>query len=498
MTTPITRRSFLKTTAIGAGAAAGSRLFCAPAIFAAGSPSAKLATAVIGCGGRGATFHIPAAAGERLVAIVDVDEKRLATVARPPKAKHPAGDEKKAAGADFSKVKKFTDYRKMFDKMGKEIDVVFIATPNHHHAPVSLMAMQLGKHVYCEKPLCHDISEARRMAEFAVKYKVATQMGNQGHSCEGMRRLCEYIWAGAIGKVTKVYTWSNRANGGVGPRPAATPVPAGLHWDEWIGPAPYREHHPDTVVKTKSGESKVIDLHPHEWHNWHDFGNGSLGNMGCHVIDGAFWALKLGQATSVETEEMLGGSDERYPVGTRIRWDFPARGDMPPVKLYWFDGKKKGAKMELDANDVPGSVAAGSQNLPPLVEELEKKYKIKLGGNGALYVGDKGVIWSDTYCMSVRIIPESQHKATPVPRKTLLRITGSHTDDFLRACHGGEPACSNFAYAARLTEVVLLGSLAYIAGPGKKIEWDGPGMKCTNSPELERWVKCPVRKGWEV
>ena len=171
---------------------------------------------------------------------------------------------------------------------------------------------------------------------------------------------------------------------------------------------------------------------------------------------------------------------------------------MPPVKLYWFDGKKKGAKMELDANDVPGSVAADSQNLPPLVEELEKKYKIKLGGNGALYVGDKGVIWSDTYCGSVRIIPESQHKATPVPRKTLLRITGSHTDDFLRACHGGEPACSNFAYAARLTEVVLLGSLAYIAGPGKKIEWDGPGMKCANMPELDRWVKCPVRKGWDV
>ena len=313
-----------------------------------------------------------------------------------------------------------------------------------------------------------------------------------------MRRLCEYIWAGAIGKVTEVYTWSNRANGGVGPRPAPIPVPEGLHWDEWLGPAPYREYHPDTIVTNKDGTTKVVGLHPHEWHNWYDFGNGSLGNMGCHVMDGAFWALKLGHPTTIETEEMLGGSDERYPVGTRIRWDFPARGDMPPLKLYWFDGKKKGAKLALDPNYVPGSVAGGAQNLPPLVTELENKYKVKLGGNGALYVGDKGILWSDTYCNSMRIIPESQHKATPVPDKTIPRIKGNHTDDFLRACRGGTPACSNFEYAARLTEMVLLGSLAYIAGPKRKIEWDGPAMKCTNQPELERWVKCPVRPGWVV
>jgi len=485
MNTNMNRRSFLKTSVAAAAAAAGSRLFCAPSILADSSPNSRLAIAVIGCGERGATFHIPAAADERLVAIVDVDDNRLAAAMRPPKAERPAGDERKTTGVNFSRVKKFTDYRKMFDKVGKEIDAVFIATPNHHHALPALIAMQLGKHVYCEKPLCHDISLARRMAEFAARYKVATQMGNQGHSSEGARRVCEYIGAGAIGKVTTVYAWSNRFNGGVGPRPPQEPVPAGLHWDEWIGPAPYREYHKD--------------LHPHEWHGWHDFGNGSLGNMGCHIMDAAFWALKLDQPTSVEVEDMLGGSDERYPLGTRIRWDYPARGDMPPLKLYWFDGKKRSAKSSATAvNDTQDSINSAAQNLPPLVEELEKRYKIKLGGNGVLYVGDKGVLWSDTTCSSVRIIPEKQHRATPVPRIQIPRIKGSHTSDFLSACRGGKPACSNFGYAARLAEVVLLGSLAYIAGPGRKIEWDGPGMKCTNIPELNHWVKCPVRKGWEI
>ncbi len=491
MTSSVTRRSFLKTTALGAGAAAGARLFCAPSILAEASERARLRVAIIGSGGRGASYFDTVAAAERIVALVDVDEKRLNDPLKSSK-------KKTGSGPDLSGAKRFIDYRKMFDQMGKEIDAVMVATPNHHHAPASLMAMQLGKHVYCEKPLCHDISQVRRMAEFAAKYKVATQMGNQGHSCEGMRRLCEYIWAGAIGNVTTVYAWTNRANGGVGPRPAATPPPDGLHWEEWIGPAPYRDYHPDSIIKTQDGEDKVIGLHPHEWHNWHDFGNGSLGNMGCHVMDGAYWSLKLGQPTCVEVEDMIGGSDERYPVGTRIRWDFPARGEMPPVKLYWFDGKKKGAKMELDANDAPGSVKASSQNFPPLVEELEKKYKIKLGSDGALYVGDKGIFWSETYCRSVRIIPEEQHKATPVPPPQIPRIKDSHIGDFLRACRGGEPACSNFGYAARLTEIVLLGSLAYIAGPGRKIEWDAEAMKCVSIPELNRWVKCPVRPGWDV
>ena len=187
-----------------------------------------------------------------------------------------------------------------------------------------LIAMQLGKHVYCEKPVCRDIAEARKLREMARQYKVATQMGNQGHCEEGYRRLCEFIWSGVIGHIKETHSWTDRANGGVGPRPPVEPAPAGLHWEEWIGPAPYRDFH--------------SDIHPHEWHGWYDFGNGSIGNMGCHILDGVFWALKVEHPTSIEAEEIRGGSDERYPTGSRIRWDIPARGDLPPVKVYWYEG----------------------------------------------------------------------------------------------------------------------------------------------------------------
>lgn len=481
----LTRRQFLKTAVVTATGVAAARPFCGPNILAAPSPSSTLRVAVIGCGERASSFLIPAASDERLVAIVDPDEKRLALVSKPPKVERPAGDEKQARGINWARVKKFTDYRRMFDQVGKEIDAVFIGTPNHHHAPAALIAMQLGKHVYCEKPLCHDIWLARRMAEFAARYKVTTQMGNQGHSSEGIRRVCEYIWAGALGKVTEVIAWSNRCNGGVGPRPPAEPVPDGLHWDEWLGPAPHREYH--------------ALLHPHKWHGWFDFGNGSLGNMGCHILDAAFWALKLEQPTAVELEEAFGGSDERYPLGARIRWDFPARGNLPPLKLYWFDGKKKSDKALQDTSEKTlGFVSRDLQNLPPLVAELEKRYNINLGDNGALYVGDKAILWSDTTCTSVRIIPESQHRATPIPRKRLPRVKGSHVDDFYAACRARKPAGSHFGYAARLTELVLLGALAYIAGPGRKLEWDAAAMKCPNAPEMDRWIRCPVRNGWEI
>ncbi|MCX7049253.1 MAG: Gfo/Idh/MocA family oxidoreductase, partial [Candidatus Sumerlaeota bacterium] len=386
------RRDFLKKVAIGAGAAAGAGLLGAPNILAqkatpkpktskpktseskttetatssSASSGPKLRIAVIGCGGQGTGAHVPPAAREQLVALVDTDEKNLE------KALKRAKDSN--SNLDTSKVQTFNDYRKMFDKVGKEIDAVLIATPNHHHCLPALMAMQLGKAAYVEKPMAYCIQEARTMAEYSRKYKVATQMGNQGHSNEGYRRLCEYIWAGAIGKVTEVFCWTNRANGGVGDRPPALPVPPGMHWDEWIGPAPFREYHKD--------------LHPHEWHGWHDFGNGSLGNMACHVMDGAHWALKLGHPTSIEVEEMNGGTKERYPIGARIRWDFPARGDMPPVKVYWFDGKRPGNK-STEEGDTQGSVGSSAMNRPPLLAELMKKYNRKFSESGSLYVGDK-------------------------------------------------------------------------------------------------------------
>ncbi|MDD5522380.1 MAG: Gfo/Idh/MocA family oxidoreductase [Kiritimatiellae bacterium] len=472
-----TRREFLKKATMCAGAAAGSQFFSAPYIMADKAPNSKLGMAVIGCGGQGIGNHVPVAARERLVALVDVDELNIAKAVD--KAK------KIAPQIKTSSIKTFTDYRKMFDKMAREIDAIFIATPNHHHALPALTAMRLGKHVYVEKPMAYNVHEARTMAECARQNKVATQMGNQGHSGEGYRRLCEYIWAGAIGKVTEVYCWSNRANGGVGPRPPILPVPEKLHWDEWIGPAPFRDYHKD--------------LHPHEWHGWHDFGNGSLGNLGCHVMDGAFWALKLEHPTSIEVELMLGGSDERFPVGTRIRWDFPARGEMPPVKIYWYDGKRdlsdhEGEEKSPDIYSVSKAVASR----PPLVEELEKKYNRNFGGNGTIYVGDKGYMYTGCYGEGTRIVPEEKHQEFPIPEKIIPRIKGSHQDNFLNACRGGEPACANFDYSARFTEVILLGSLAMIAGERKKIEWDGPNMKCTNIPEINNFLKREGRKGWGI
>jgi len=469
------RRTFLKRTAAMAGAAVGAGLFRGPLIWSGESSNAKLGTVLVGCGGQGSGAHLPTAARERLVAIVDVDEKKWSSSMKLLGEKH--------KDVKLGTYKTYFDYRKMFDECAKDIDAVFVATPNHHHALPAMIAMKLGKGVYVKKPMSHTIQEARAMAAAAKQANVPTQMGNQGHCGEGYRRLCEYIWAGAIGHVTEVHCWSDRANGGVGPRPPTLPVPEGMHWDEWIGPSPFRDYH--------------RDLHPHEWHGWYDFGNGSLGNMACHVMDGAVWALKLQWPTAIESEQIVGGTDERYPVGTRIRYDFPARGDMPAVKVYWWDGKKAGVRGDAKG-DERDNVAKGAQNRPPLVDELEKKYDRRLGGNGTLYVGDKGIMYSGTYGDGVRIIPEEKHKEFPQPPKTLPRGKGA-SQDFLDACRAGKPTtASNFDVAAVLTEIVLLGNLAQKAGVGRRVEWDGPTMRCTNIPEVNALVQRENRRGWTI
>src|ERR1043166_2689696 len=325
MNTKLNRRSFLHRTAIATGALSAASALPFPNILRAADVGKRLRIAQIGCGGRGLGAHIGwilEQGTDDLVAIADPDEKKHADVKR-------ALQRRKL---DISKLEVFTDYRKLFDKVGKSIDVVFVATTNHHHAPASMLAMNLGKAVYCEKPLTHDIAEARKLREMAAKSKMPTQMGNQGHCKEGYRRLCEFIAAGVIGKVTETHHWTDRSNGGVGPRPPSKPAPAGMHWDEWIGPAPYRDFHED--------------LHPHEWHGWYDFGNGSLGNMSCHVLDGMYWALNVEHPTSVELEETRGGSDERYPTGSRIRWDIPARGDMPAFKAYWYRSEEHTSELQ--------------------------------------------------------------------------------------------------------------------------------------------------------
>ncbi len=407
------------------------------------------------------------------MALVDVDDNRLASAKNWLKSKE----------QDAGKIRAFTDYRVMFDKLGKDIDAVFIATPNHHHALPAMIAMQMGKNVYCEKPVCHDIGEARAMRALAAKTKVATQMGNQGHCEEGYRKLCEYIWAGAIGNVTETHSWTNRANGGEGPRPPKEPVPAGLHWDEWIGPAPYRDYH--------------SDLHPHEWHGWYDFGNGSIGNMGCHVLDGVYWALKIEHPTSIEVEQLRGGSDERYPTGCRVRWDVPARAGMPALKAYWYEGLN--ATTTGKPSGSLRAVKGDDRNLPALLLELRENYpdeELDGGDSGTLYVGDKGVIFTGTYGDKMHVVPYAKMKETPAPARTLPRPQNIFAD-FLEAVRSGKTETAvPFDYGTRLTEFAILGNLDMKAGQDHKVMWDGPNMKVTNLPELNAWVQRPSRKGW--
>ena len=260
------------------------------------------------------------------------------------------------------------------------------------------------------------------MHEAARKYKVATQLGNQGHSGEGLRRVCEYIWAGAIGNVLKTYSWADSGRGGTGGRPPAKAVPAGLHWEQWIGPAEYRDYHDG--------------LHPISWRSWRQFGDGSLGDWGCHNLDGPFTALKLGSPTAVEALAQEGGSQERFPLVNTIRWEFPARGDMPPVKVYWRDGYHgpQGPDFKSDRDN-----PIGNQHRPEIVAEVEKRYGVSMKYGGTLYVGDKGVMYSECFCRSMRILPEEKHLAFPVPEKTLSRLAKglTHHTDFLRSCKGG-------------------------------------------------------------
>jgi predicted dehydrogenase len=439
-----TRRDFLQQ---GAATVAGGALLAAPNILSARAPSEKLGIAVIACGGQG-SGNPGLAAGERLVALVDVDESIL-------------GKAIKNVSAKVKEPKVYHDYRKMFDEKHKEIDAVFIATPDHHHAPAAIRAIELGKHVFVEKPMTWCLYEARRLTEAARKHKVSTQMGNQGHSGEGYRLLCEYIWADAIGNVTETHSLMERSFGGTGGRPKGKPVPKGLHWDEWLGPAETREYHDG--------------LHTFSWRSWCDFGTGTLGDMGCHVLDGVFWALKLGEAKTftIECVSQKGGSREMFPQDNHIRWHIPARAGMPALTANAYD-----------------------RAWPQAVKDLEKKFGVKFGG-GTVYVGSKGVMSTDTYGGNPRILPKEKHEAFGKPKKVLERSKYGNKGDLLAAARGGESPSSSFAYSGPFTEWVLTGVLASRAGTGKKLEWDVAKLSC-NDNEVNRWIKRAYRKGWEV
>jgi predicted dehydrogenase len=338
----------------------------------------------------------------------------------------------------------------------KGIDAVVVATPDHTHAIAAVAAMELGKHVYVEKPMAHTIVEARKLVKAARKYKVATQMGNQGHSLLGCRLLKTWIEDGAIGKITEVHCWTDRPTWPQGlDRPSDTPpVPSTLDWDLWLGPAPERPYHPAYC--------------PHNWRGWWDFGEGAIGDMGCHILDGAFWALELGAPKRVSAETS-GVNNESGPKWAVIKFEFPARGKMPPVTLTWYDGGK----------------------MPTRPEELEEGRRMGDNDGGALFVGAKGKIMTGTYGNPVRIIPESKMKAYKEPKVKYPRSPGQH-EEWIRACKGGEPAGANFDYAGPLTEVVLLGTIAMRVG--KPLDWDPENMKFPNAPDADQYLHRAYRE----
>jgi len=439
------RRSFLKRTA--AGAAALASLSRAPLLLAEGAPAEKLRVAVIGAAGMGG-YSTGCALDEKLVALADVDEKKIAEVM--------SGSVK-----DRAKPQIFYDYRKMLDDCGKDLDVVLIATPDHNHAPAAIRAINLGKHVFCQKPLAHNIAECYALGKAAKEKKVLTQMGNQGYCGEAIRRVAEYVAAGAIGTVTETHTLLDRNFGGTGGRPPSKPIPEGLHWDEWIGPAPYRDYHDG--------------LHPFSWRDWKAFGTGTIGDMACHRLCYPFMALRLWEVKkfTVECLNTTGGSEEKYPQNNVVCYHIPARDDFPACKCYVYD--HEGVR-------------------PEVMKELEKKYQVKWS-EATLFVGTNGFLNNHS-----RIIPESEHQKFPVPPKTLARAKAGGPIEELYACirTGGMPV-SNFTEAGGpLTAMALTGHLAQYAGIGGKIEWDVEKMECTNKPEFNKYVRREYRSGWEV
>jgi predicted dehydrogenase len=417
------------------------------------SPNEKLNIAGIGVGGKGSSDIDQAGQLGNVVALCDIDDNILGRKAE-----------------KFPNAKKYNDFRKMFDEMGKSIDAVTVSTPDHTHAVAAMMAIKLGKHVYCQKPLTHTVREARELRLAARQYKVCTQMGNQGSAENGLREAVEVVQAGAIGPVTEVHVWTNRPIWPQAPkltkRPAPKPVPPHVHWDLWLGPAPERPY----------GDG----YHPFAWRGFWDFGTGALGDMACHTANMAFRALKLGYPLSVSAEngEI---NPETYPGWATITFQFPARGEAPPVKFVWYEGHRDGKK-----------------NLPP----PELLHGETPPGSGSLLVGAKGVLYSpNDYGARYLLLPKKAFAGFKPPQPTLPRNGRGDLgmkEEWVRAIMENKPeiAYSHFDFAGLLTETILLGNVAMRAG--KKLEWDGENMKFPNAPDAEKFLHFEYRKGWTL
>ncbi len=543
---PVSRRDFVGDSAkLALGAALFAPTIVPRHVLGRGyrAPSDTVNLAFVGIGGMGMS-NASALVSENFAAICDVDfgyvEKSLAGRVRPRqtptsappnvpadqaqawlenrrKADQRALEEGQKLQALYTKAKKYADFREMVDKE-KGIDGVVVATPDHLHAVIAARAMKAGKSVYVQKPLTYSVHEARALARIARENpKVVTQMGNQGHSGDGTRRIMELIAGGAIGPVREVHIWTDRPLGywaqgiprpqfeqamvvkdGVpsgGPRPATPPdpnarqtwtqrtvdqavqkfmaesptaPPAGLHWDLFLGPAPDQPYHPA--------------FHPFSWRGWVDFGVSAIGDMGAHLIDQPFWALGLDYPTSISASSTPwgGGSPNAratYPLAMTVTYEFAARGNQPPVKLLWYDGGLMPPRPPFLPDDV---------TLP------------RSGGGGGVFVGDKGILVYGTYGNNPTIYPAPVAQAAESIPKSFPRVETSHEMNWVNAIRGTTKASSEFEYAAKLTETMLLGIIALRAGEGKKVFYDGPNMRVTNAPEVNQYLTREYRAGWSL
>ncbi len=445
------RRRFLQRTA-GAAAAFTIVPRC---VLGQGTtpPSEKLNIAGIGAGGMGGgdIQQVARDSGTRIVALCDVDlrpEHRERT--QIPK---------------FPDAKVYQDFRKMFDEMADKIDAVIVGTPDHTHAVAAMAAIKRGKHVYCEKPLAHSVGEVRALMKAAQQYKVVTQLGNQGHSSDTIRMLCEWIWDGAIGNVHTIHCGCAAVNSGIDRLPRMgekEEIPEGLDWDLWLGPAKERPYHSFYL--------------PASWRGWVPFGNGTIGDWTCHVVDPVFWALDLGAPKTIQAQ--VDDYDPKtqgdaFPKGDIITFEFAAKGKRGPITLLWHSGTKK---------------------IPP-AKELDPGRKPV--DTGAYVYGDKGVIMYGSHgAGGVRIIPEAAMKAYTQPEKTIPRAKEHHAD-WLGAIREGRKAGSDFSYGGPLTEIAMLGVIA-LKMPGMKLEWDGPNARFTNCDEANQYLDPPYRAGWTL
>lgn len=452
-TSRYSRREFFKLSA-AAGALLGLSSCASQSVFGLKEPRSarkiapgqKIRVAQIGFGGKGnSDLRACATAGEEIVALCDIDWGR-ANIQKMFK--------------DFPRAKQYKDFRRMLIEMDDQIDAVGIATPDHMHFLPAMMAILMGKHVYLQKPLTQTVSEARELRRLAKMTGVCTQMGNQGHAGEGVRLMREWFEAGLLGDVKEVHIWTDRPIWPQGMKewPAAEPTPANIAWEEFIGKAPMRPF------------SKAI--HPFKWRGYFEYGCGALGDMAIHFMDAPNFALRLGPPSKVEPTVTEGMTSLAFPNASEVTFHFPARGSMPPVKIYWYEGGR----------------------MPKLPDEIKD---LKLPKNGQLWIGSKAILFEAEG--SPRLVPDTAWQAvkTKLPPKTIPRVPKANPhEEWLAAVRAGKPeaAGSYFDYSAPFAETVLLGVVAQRIG--KAITWDAEKMK-TNLPEADALLYPTYRKGWE-